>query len=816
MEQATHSAQPVVRDSEQIQPAALADLTPQELRLRGALRIFAVLFALGMLAYLLPAFVGPARTYWVQLPFVGNSVVKVGVLFMLCAVTGADVRRFSALVPIIIAGHLVSIIATITLLIWGNTAAVFPLFGMQVTAAQLLLGAIVLDGGILALFALLYEQAQRARYGLRYLSVYEFQTVVALGEVLIAGEDRKITPDEIGRNVDAYLATFSARRKWVINLALLGLHFYPMLSLRVPLPAMSPDERLHFVKDRFETDVAARLIPDFWRTLVQAMIRVAQQLAYLGYYSDKRTFASVGYLPFSERPRFAEAQKTVQPDRPRVVAQTPHDLDADTINADVVVIGSGAAGAILGYRLAEAGRQVLMLERGQHVDPSSFSEDEVDMFSKLYADGALQLSRDFRFQVLQGSCVGGSTVVNNAVCFDLPDPVLRRWNDPDGLDAGLDAARLRESFAAVRNWLRIREQPSRFLHPGARKFVEGIERLGLNAAPNHFGIVEANIADCIGCGYCNIGCAYGKKLSMLDSVLPWAQQRFGPDGLRVLSECAAERIEASDGRARTVVCKLSDGRTLRIHAKTIVVAAGAISSSWLLMQSRLGGPLTGQHLCFNMGSPITADFDEELHSYDGLQISHYFEPPAEQGFVMETWFNPVAAQALAMPGWFDDHYRNMHRYINLAATGVLVGTQRNGRVRAALTGGADIDFTPTDADLTRLVDGLKLLGRIYLAAGARRVMPTTFRYHEFKTEATLAHLDEYIRDGSDISLGTGHPQGGNALSRDPRKGVVDPSFRVHGFENLYVCDASVFPSSITVNPQLTVMALAHYASSLIG
>src|SRR5262249_59234602 len=177
------------------------------------------------------------------------------------------------------------------------------------------------------------------------------------------------------------------------------------------------------------------------------------------------------------------------------------------------------------------------------------------------------------------------------------------------------------------------------------------------------------------------------------------------------------------------------------------VAAGAINWSWLLIRSNLGGPLVGKGLCFNMGSPITADFDEELYSYDGLQISHYFEPPADQGFVMETWFNPVATQALAMPGWFEDHFNNMQRYANLTATGVLVGTQRNGRVRASLTGGADVDFEPTPEDLKRLIGGLKLLGRIYLAAGARRVMPSTFRYREFKTEDELERLDDDVPDG---------------------------------------------------------------------
>jgi choline dehydrogenase-like flavoprotein len=651
--------------------------------------------------------------------------------------------------------------------------------------------------------------------GPQYLSHFEFKTLTALAEVLVIGEDERLTPEEVGHNVDRYLATFKARRKWVVRLALLGLLFYPLLKLRAPFSVMAPQERLDFVKRHFMTDVAERRISSLWRTLVQAMIRVAQQLVYLGYYGDKRTFASVGYAPFSERPRFAAEISKVEPYHPRVEVLSPADLERSTIEADVVVIGSGAAGAILGYRLAEAGRRVLMLERGEHVDPSDFSEDEAEMFSELYADGALQLSRDFRFQVLQGMCVGGTTVVNNAVCFDLPERVFRAWNDPNGLDAGLDEARLRESFRTVRELIDVRKQTETRLQPGASKFVEGIERLGLDAPPNRFGIVEANLADCLGSGYCNIGCAFGKKLSMLDTVLPWAQQRFGPNGLRIVSECRAERIVASDGRAETVICKLSDGRRLRVNARATVVAAGALNSSELLLRSKLGGLLVGNYVGFNVGSPITADFAEELYSYDGLQISHYLEPPPERGFMLETWFNPVVSQALAMPGWFEDHYRNMHRYDHMTSTGVLVGTGRHSRVSLALTGGLDIDYKPTEEELGKLIEGLKLAGRIYLAAGAQRVMPTTLRYHEFRSEPELEQLDQLVKDNSDISLGTGHPQGGNAMSRDPQKGVVDPSFRVHGFENLYVCDASVFPSSIGVNPQLTVMALADYAAPLI-
>ena len=95
-------------------------------------------------------------------------------------------------------------------------------------------------------------------------------------------------------------------------------------------------------------------------------------------------------------------------------------------------------------------------------------------------------------------------------------------------------------------------------------------------------------------------------------------------------------------------------------------------------------------------------------------------------------------------------------------------------------------------------------------------MCTTMGYREFRAPEELDALDEMVRSNYDIQIGTGHPQGGNALSPDRERGVVDPSFRVHGLDNLFVCDASVFPSSVTVNPQLTVMALADYAAADIA
>jgi choline dehydrogenase-like flavoprotein len=166
-----------------------------------------------------------------------------------------------------------------------------------------------------------------------------------------------------------------------------------------------------------------------------------------------------------------------------------------------------------------------------------------------------------------------------------------------------------------------------------------------------------------------------------------------------------------------------------------------------------------------------------------------------------------------MPGWFSDHFNNMRRYTHLSCIGVVVGSQSNATVRPGFRGkGMKLDYEPADADLKLLIKGTKLAARIHFASGALRVMPMTFRSTSYSSLEQVDELDDIVRDNTDIGLHTSHPQGGNAVSRDRAKGVVDERFRIHGAENVYVCDASVFPSSVTVNPQLTVMAVADYAA----
>jgi choline dehydrogenase-like flavoprotein len=794
--------------------ASAADaLTPWERWLRRALVIAAVFLAFETLVYLLPALIDidGSRQGWGQAPFVVNSWVKAGVFGAACAVIASDLRRFEPMVSVLVAGFVLWVVGGAAVLIFGDTSnEVDLLFLENVSMTTIMWLGIAWQGVMALIFAFLHRKAFRDRYGVSYLSTGQFRTVTALAETLL-GPGTQLAPDQVAARVDRYLAAFNAQRKWVMKAALIGIHLYPVLFLRPPFPLMAADARRSFMEARFGTDVARRRIGSLRRWLVQGMMRIAQQIAYLGYYSDPKTHDEVGYVPFSRRPEYDPALRK----RPGgLEVMTPAHMRGGTIGAEVAIVGSGAAAGVIAHHLVSQGQRVLLVERGSYVDPADFSEDEIEMFSRLYRDGALQLSRDFRLQVLQGMCVGGTTVVNNAVSIPPPEDVLEEWNRR--LRGALPSAEVDAAVAEIRELLVINQQPESSFSPGAGKFVEGVEALGLGESARRFSPVDANISRCLGCGYCNIGCAFGRKLSMIDTLLPEAQAG-GPGELRILAECEAGKIEARNGRIDAISCR-ANGRTIRVTADRFVVAGGAINSSHLLGRSGIGGPTVGRGLGFNIGSPITADFDEELNTYAGLQITHVFEPAlGGPDVVMETWFNPVLSQAIAMPGWFEDHRRNMLRYKHLAAAGVIVGTRPNARVTKALLGGPDIVYEPDPADLRRVVDGLKLAGRIYLEAGAKRVMPATFMYHEFRSADQLDRLDEIVVDNSDIQLGTGHPQGGNALGLTPESGVVDPeSFRVHNTSNLYLCDSSVFPTPLGVNPQLTVMALAKIAAERIG
>jgi choline dehydrogenase-like flavoprotein len=738
-------------------------------------------------------------------------------------------------------------------------AGVVPVLGRGIAVATLMWAA---AGAALAAAGALWAAKERA-YQLSLKPVFlgstGYRTLAALAEVLTPSDPRVVPSGEVARNVDGYLVKIRAVRRFLYPWVLRGVQWHPVLYTKAPLSELDAGQRLAHLRTHFEVEPVRGVVPRIWDRVLQLLflpikgaaraltrvaqlgteqlIRVAKQLVYVGYYSDARTHPTIGYQPFEQRPRAVRLKErglVPSPAAHPLKVNVPVDLAGDrpTVSeADVCIVGTGAGGAVLAHQLAQQGKSVVMLEKGQYVEPRAFNSNEVEMIGKLYNDGVFQQTEDFRFTVLQGSCVGGTTVVNNAVSFRTPEPVLERWNRE--FAARIHAGRYEAGTDAVMELLRIRPQipdapwgPNQQVNPSFQKYLDGVAALGLSPEQLRVGPVAANVCNCIGCGYCNIGCRYGAKLSMLDTLLPASQRtRYGHDAVRIYAEAAVRRIHTANGgptsRATQVEAILPDGRTLMVKAGKVVLSAGTIHSSYLLRKSGIGKKLpVGKGVSFNMGAPLTAEFDGELNAFDGLQISHFGVPDPSRGWVFETWYNPPVSQAINMPGWFSVHSDNMRAYNRLMAVGVLVGTDRNGSIGSAVTGGPAVHYAPTARDMAKLADGLAQLGEILLAApGVRRVMLNTWKYHEFAKggEGELRKvLEEVTRHPGQLTLGTGHPQGGNAISADPAKGVVGPDFRVHGYENLYVCDASVIPSSLTVNPQLTVMSLAHYAAPAVA
>jgi choline dehydrogenase-like flavoprotein len=272
-------------------------------------------------------------------------------------------------------------------------------------------------------------------------------------------------------------------------------------------------------------------------------------------------------------------------------------------------------------------------------------------------------------------------------------------------------------------------------------------------------------------------------------------------------------------RAYGVQCKLKGGHKLFVRAKKVVVSCGAIASSVLLFNSGVNRNV-GKRFSFNAACLMLAKFREAINGFDGIQMPGYVDTGEA---MLEAWFAPPMAFAGLVPGWFNTHFERMANYHHLACAGVLIGTENNARVKSSAFHRnmfGPVDYAMTKNDLAKLKRGMALMAQVYFAYGAEAVYPSTFvdlemRANLLESENAISEfIDDNIRKPDDMILNSSHPQGGNAMSDNPKIGVVDSRFKVHGCDNLFVCDASVFPTTIRINPQLTIMAIADYASQL--
>lgn len=482
------------------------------------------------------------------------------------------------------------------------------------------------------------------------------------------------------------------------------------------------------------------------------------------------------------------------------------------LTTDFAVVGSGAGGAVTAYYLARAHERVTVLERGRWVRPADMPADELTALSTLYKDGAAQMSSTFDVALLQGTCVGGSTLLANVVCFRLPERVRRRYA-AGGFE--LEPESLARSYARVESVLGTHETVPHILNPVAARLERGMRALGTTPARFQFATL-----DCNGCGRCNVGCSFGAKLDASRTWIPMALGR----GATLHAETEALRLEVHRGKVTALVCReRRTGRLFRVRARRYVLSGGAVNTPELLLKSGILPSRVGTRMSMNAGAMMVAEYPEPVDAYRGLQMGVYH---MNDDYTIEQDHNPYLSFSMTQPNWLDrERDTRPDLYRHLASGGVLVPTQPVGRVYLhplrrlfpRLFERAEFSFRMAEQDLATFVRGYQHLARIYFASGAVRVFAPTHQPVEMRGPDEVGVLAAVLTEPREISgLGTAHPQGGCPLGDDGARDVLTPEFRVRGVENLFVVDASVFPSSMGINPMATIMAVADQAFRHVG
>ena len=470
-----------------------------------------------------------------------------------------------------------------------------------------------------------------------------------------------------------------------------------------------------------------------------------------------------------------------------------------SVRADACVIGTGAGGAPVAKELAEAGLRVAMLEEGDRFTTDDMSARPRDMTATLYRDGG-QTSTIGNPPVLLplGRSVGGTTLVNSGTCFRTPAAVLELWARDFGLEA-LTPAALDPFFRRVERILNVAQVPPDLAGNNALVVKRGADALGWSG-----DFMYRNVRGCVGSGVCAFGCPTSAKQHTGITYVPLAWEA----GATTYSGCRARRILVERGRAVGVEASTAAGGTLRVRADLVVVACGAIHTPLLLARNGLGqesGQL-GRNLAIHPATAVRALFDERIDMARGVPQSYFVDEFAAERIMFEGAAGPPDYLAMSLPFSRERQRELMLRYPNIAQFGLMVSDRSRGSVRER-AGRVQIRYDLNREDVAAFKRGIELLTELYWAAGARAVYPPVAGIQELRDGDTGTLRDRELRP-RDLTLMAFHPLGTARADARPRHGVVDGDLKLHGVEGLYVADAGAVPSSLGVNPQITIMALA--------
>ncbi len=488
------------------------------------------------------------------------------------------------------------------------------------------------------------------------------------------------------------------------------------------------------------------------------------------------------------------------------------------LKAEVCVIGSGAGGAVVAKELAEAGRDVVVLEQGGHYTKDDFTQREDEMMPLLYEDMGQRATVDQSIVILQGRNVGGSTVHNLCYCFRTPVPILELWRREGGVrDMSYD--QLVPSFERVEAMLKVKPILPHEINTLNNKIREGCEKLGY-----HGLVARHNRENCTTSGFCLLGCPFDAKQSMLITYIPAASAA----GARIYANCPVARIRAAGNRVRSVEAAVVDAlrrprHKVRVDAQLVVLSAGAINSPQILLHSGIANSSgqVGRNLHLHPSVLLSGIYDEDIYGYRGIPQSYYvdhfinLEKDAKSGYIIMPVYGFPVLTASQLPGFGRANWEIMQHFHRMVGILVLMHDESAGVVRVDRSGKPEITYEVNAKERGLFLEGMKHCAEILFASGAKKVVVPYASPLWLQPSDDLRSIDRRGLRPNDIQLASTHPQSTCKMGEDPQRSVVNSWCQAHDLQNLFVADMSVFPSSLGAPPQISTAAIADRTAQYI-
>lgn len=616
----------------------------------------------------------------------------------------------------------------------------------------------------------------------------KFQAAVALAQAIIPGSERVPAADaatvsaasEIIEHVDPRAPAAWLRAQQVLDSAAIlrtGRSFQNLSS-----------ERQQQLLKQWEQD---------------PIMRVPLGLIALAY-----KFVHFDRLPVYEKMggRLNVVEQLEQPRWLEQVSRGDDWVGEDDIEADVVVVGTGAGGAVVGRELVEKGLAVVFVEEGELIRRDRFSGSSRTAHLDFYR-AAFSLGNS-PMPIFVGRLVGGSTAVNGATCFVTPPWVLERWCETLDTDAFAPET-MEPYFHKVLDIIQAAPSEPHLIGPMGDLMRRGCDAMGWS----HFPIMR-NAPGCNGKGFCDFGCRTDARRSTNISYIPPALERGG----MLISELSARRVILEGQRAVGIECQARSGGMVKIRAPRVIFAGGAVPTPMFLLKQGIcnSSGEVGKNLTLHPSGGVAALMDNEIHGSGYVPQGYGMDEFKRQGILVTAASPDYNYAAILFSVTGERLMKRMDDIDNIANFGVLVSDTSRGRVRVGINGYPLISYQLNDHDAERMKFGMLRTAEMVRAAGAKEIYPALNGPMELKTDEDWRAFRERKLTGADLLLTSYHPLGTCRMGRDPNHSVVGLDHETHDIKGLYIVDGSTVSGPLGVNPQVTIMAMATRAADVIA